>query len=307
MPKNPTLSVLETGQKERTVMRSLLNLAGVPNGAGAWQVIDGPGGDVTIIDVDSDEGESRWLALRDSGQNPIALTSRRGFPADYLLRKPLSARKFLDLLEHVSSGDIPPPVSEPIEEPDRGGAPEWLRLEQSDDPEQATLAEHLRAQTWNSAVVLEVSGWPRLVIDPGSGSWYYDGAIVDMEPRMFAQPMPASAGKPVSSGDLVDEVGGAVRRPLSELKWFAGLAQSRGRLHPDLLGNVEFMLTQAPSEAMNNEHYAQLARILIRAPVDVDELHRLSGEAPEDIAAFLNACYTTGRLLVNREAKVSGF
>ena len=67
------------------------------------------------------------------------------------------------------------------------------------------------------------------------------------------------------------------------------------------------MLTQAPSEAMKNERYAQLARILIRAPVGIDELHRLSGETPENIAAFLNACYTTGRLLVNRTAQVAGF
>lgn len=307
MPETPTLSVLDTGQKERTVMRSLLNLAGVRNGEGTWQVIEVPGGDVTIIDVDSDEGESRWLDLRASGDSPIALTSRRDFAADYVLRKPLGARKFLDLLERISSEDVPAPEPVEIDEPDRGGAPQWLRLEQSDDPGHATLAEHLRSQTWNNPVVLEVSGWPRMVIDPGSGSWFYDGAIVDMQPEMFAQPLPASAGKPVSSADLVDEVDSVVRRPLSELKWFAGLAQSRGRLHPDLLGNVEFMLTQAPSEAMENERYAHLARILIRAPVDIDALHLQSGEAAEDIAAFLNACYTTGRLLVNREAKVSGF
>jgi hypothetical protein len=307
MPETPTLSVLETGQKERTVMRSLLNLAGVRNGGGTWQVMEMPGGDVTIIDVDSDDGQSRWTELREAGHNPIALTRRREFAAEHVLHKPLRSREFLELLERVSSPDVSVPGSETIEEPDRGGSPEWLGLEQSDDPEQATLAEHLRRQTWNCPVVLDLKGWPRLVIDPGSGSWFYEGSIGDMQPQMFARPIPASAGVPVSSATLVDEVANVVRRPLSELKWFAGLAQSRGRLHPDLLGDVQFMLTQAPSEAMKNERYAQLARILIRAPLGIDELHRQSGESPENIAAFLNACYTTGRLLVNRAAQAAGF
>lgn len=307
MPETPTLSVLETGQKERTVMRSLLNLAGVRSGGGTWQVIDKPGGQVTIIDVDSDDGESRWLELREGGHNPIALTRRREFAAEHVLHKPLRSREFLDLLDRVSSDDTPAPGSPRIEAPDRGGSPEWIGLEQSEDPEYATLAEHLRRQTWSSPIVIVMKGWPRFVIDPGSGSWFYGGTISDMTPQMFAHPLPASAGKPVSSADLVDEVENVVRRPLSELKWFAGLAQSRGRLHPDLLGDVQFMLTQAPSEAMTNERYAQLARILIRAPVGIDELHRQSGEAPENIAAFLNACYTTGRLLVNRTAQAAGF
>lgn len=306
MSDTSTLSVLETGHKERTVMRSLLNLAGV-RGGGTWLVVDEPGGDVTIIDVDSEQGEARWLELREAGHNPIALTRRREFAAANVLQKPLRSREFLNLLERVSSEDAPVPGSTPVEEPARSGGLEWLGLEQSEDPEYATLAEHLRRQTWNSPVILKLQGWPRLVIDPGSGSWFYDGAIGDMAPRMFASPLPATAGRPVSSADLVSEVENIVRRPLSELKWFAGLAQSRGRLHPDLLGDVQFMLTQAPSEAMGNERYAQLARILIRAPVSIDELHRQSGEAPENIAAFLNACYTTGRLLVNRTVKAVGF
>lgn len=310
MSDTPTLSVLETGQKERTVMRSLLNLAGVRGGGGTWLVIDEPGGNVTIIDVDSEDGESRWQELREAGHNPIALTRRREFAATHVLHKPLRSREFLDLLERVSSEDVPAPGSAPIEQPDRpvrGGRLEWLGLEQSEDPEYASLAEHLRRQTWSNPVVLKLKGWPRLVIDPGSGSWFYDGAIGDMDPRMFASPLPANAGRPVSSADLVSEVENVVRRPLSELKWFAGLAQSRGRLHPDLLGDVQFMLTQAPSEAMQNERYAQLTRILIRAPVSIDELHRQSAESPENIAAFLNACYTTGRLLVNRTVKAVGF
>jgi hypothetical protein len=309
MPETPTLSVLETGQKELTVMRSLLKLAGVSGKGGNWQVIDQAGGDVTIVDVDSDAGEARWLDLREAGHAPVALTRRREFAGTHVLHKPVRSREFLDLLERLTSNEADIEPAEVHAGVPRGadGAPQWQGLELPEDPDRATLAEHLRRQTWSGPVVLEASGWPRLIIDPGSGSWYYDGSISDMTPRMFSQALSASAGRPVSSSDLVEAVEGVVRRPLSELKWFAGLAQARGRLHPDLLGDVRFMLTQAPGEAMKHERFAYLARILIRAPVGVDDLHARSGEAPENIAAFLNACYTTGRLLVSRSAQASGF
>ncbi|NBB91626.1 MAG: hypothetical protein GVY32_00475 [Gammaproteobacteria bacterium] len=290
-------------------MRSLLNLAGVRNGGGSWQVIEEPGGDVVIVDVDNEDGETRWRSLREGGYSPIALTRRREFAADHVLHKPLRSREFLELLDRVTSGRPGAAVVEADAPEAAESLPptEWVGLDQPEEPDHATLAEHLRRQTWTGPVVLEAAGWPRLVIDPGSGSWFYDGSIGDMTPKLFSRPMAAGAGRPVSSADLVDEVESLVRRPLSELKWFAGLAQSRGKLHPDLLGETELMLTQAPGEAMKHERFARLARILIRAPLGIDELHRQSGEAPENIAAFLNACYTTGRLLVNRSARVAGF
>src|SRR5699024_3975988 len=127
--------------------------------------------------------------------------------------------EFLNLLERLSSRDEAAPEPERKQAPKTAGkgATEWLGLEQPHDPDYATLAEHLRRQTWNSPVAIDRAGWPRLVIDPGSGSWFYDGPMADMKPQTFAQALPASAGKPVSSADLVAEVESVVRRPLSEL------------------------------------------------------------------------------------------
>lgn len=306
MSSTSTLSVLEAGHRELTVMRSLLNLAGT-GGGGLWQVSEEPGGAVTIVDVDTETGESLWRSLREAGHSPIALTRRREFAAEHVLHKPLRSREFLDLLQRIGSGGDTQPDEPVFSAPPAEDETLWQGIEQGDDPEYATLAEHLRRQTWSSPVVIEAAGWPRLVIDPGSGSWFYDGSISDMTPRLLARPLAGSAGRQVSSADLVDEADNLLRRPLSELKWFAGLAQSRGKLHPDLLGNTEFMLTQAPGEAMRHERFARLARILIRSPLGIDELHRQSGETAENIATFLNACYTTGRLLVNRSAKAVGF
>ncbi|QKK02439.1 MAG: hypothetical protein HND55_07145 [Pseudomonadota bacterium] len=302
MPDQATLSVLHASARERTVMRSLLNLAGSrDNKGGGWVVSEQPGGDLIIVDVDTPEGEQLWVTLGEQGRRPVAMTRRRDFGSELVLHKPLRSREFLDLLELIGRGS-----GKSQADPSQA-AVEWQSWAASEDADSATLAEHLRRQTWTGPVILRYPQWPELVIDPGSGSWFYDGSIRALRPKMFAQVLPSTAGRPVSSTDLVTLVEGLGRRPLSELKWYAGLAQSRGRLHPDLVGEVDFMLTQVPGEAMDNERFAQLARLLIRAPVSIDELYHQSGETAENVATFLNACYTTGRLLLNRSARAAGF
>ena len=299
MPESLTLSVLHAGPKELTVMRSLLNLAGSEP---SWDVTDRIGGEFTVIDVDSADGAETWEAA--GGDDVIALTRQRDFPARLVLRKPLRSRQFLELLSRLANGE--PQSEEADEEVPRASAePIWEGWDPSD--EGWTLAEHLRRGTWSSPVMLCVKGWPELIMDPGSGTWYYDGAITDLTPVMFAQPLADSAGVPIDSEALVERTAGMHQRSLAELKWFAGLAQSRGKLHPDLIGGYEFMLTQVPPLAIHNERFQRLAQSLIRAPITLDDLHQQSGEAVETVAAFLNACYTSGRLLINQSARAASF
>ncbi len=316
MNESMTLSALHVGPKDLMVMRSLLNLAGGRDSGQSWTISDQPGGEVTLIDVDSEPGEAAWSGMSQCGQLAIALTKRKDFQARFLLNKPLRSREFLKLLGTLAAGDYQDEVAEVADTFDAGPAVStqqsedsvWQVIEAAKQHGHHTLAEHLRCQTWKKPVVITHSGWPLLLIDPGSGAWFFDGSIADLDPPMFAEAMPPSAGVPVSSADLVDRVDGHRQRPLSELKWFAGLAQARGRLHPDLIGEVQFMLTQVPGEAMRNEQLHQLAQILIRGPITLDELRDRSGQPPENVMAFLNACYTSGKLLVNRvAARVASF
>jgi hypothetical protein len=314
MTDQPTLSALHVGPKDLMVMRSLLNLAGGRDSGQAWRISEKPGGEVTLVDIDSSDGEETWKTMTQRGQAVIALSRRKEFPARFLLAKPLRSREFLKMLTGLASGDLDAvetaesDQSQGSEAPSRVSADSvWQPLEVAGDRGHHTLAEHLRRQTWRKPVVITHTGWPLILIDPGSGAWFYDGSISDLSPPMFAEPMPASAGVPVSSADLVERVQGHRQRPLSELKWFAGLAQSRGRLHPNLIGDTEYMLTQVPAEAMKNDTLYQLAQILIRGPISVDDLRDESGQPPENVMAFLNACYTSGKLLVNRTAKVVSF
>jgi hypothetical protein len=307
MSDHLTLSALKVGPKDMMVMRSLLNLAGGRDTGQTWSIAEEEGGDVTVVDVDSDEGAQTLRQMTERGYLTIALSRHKDFQARFLLGKPLRSREFLKMLRTLASGDFEP--EEPTSQVADGQAFvdsiwETLEVDQKKDGH-FTLAEHLRRQTWRKPVVITHPGWPLLLLDPGSGAWFFDGSISELTPPMFAELMPVSAGTPVSSADLVERVQGHRQRPLSELKWFAGLAQSRGKLHPDLAGELEFMLTQVPSEAMQNEQLHRLAQILIRGPINLEDLRRESGQAPENVTAFLNACFTSGKLLVNRTSQAA--
>jgi hypothetical protein len=83
MSDQPTLSALHVGPKDLMVMRSLLNLAGGRDSGQAWRISEQPGGDVTLVDIDSPEGEDVWKNMTQRGQAVIALTRRKEFPARF--------------------------------------------------------------------------------------------------------------------------------------------------------------------------------------------------------------------------------
>src|SRR5690625_3609655 len=188
MPETLKVSVLSAGARERTVMRSLLAIAGSRDDGRGWQVTEEQGENLTVVDVDSQEGETLWLALRERGKRPVALTARRDFAADRVLRKPLRSRAFLDLLktfDEPEDQDASQTETQPEIVAENGH--QWLSMERPADSGMATLAEHLRRQPWTRPVVLQASGWARPRLGLGPGSWFFDGPLSDMKPQMFAQ------------------------------------------------------------------------------------------------------------------------
>ncbi len=302
------LSALSLGGKDRLVMRSLLNLANGRSQGTRWVMTDAPGGEVTVVDVDSKPGQQYWKEQVFSAGISIAFTRDKSFDAELLLLKPLRSREFLKLLDLIASGMDPDAVAAALQA-QMGKKPrlEKPELETPVGVAARTLADHLRQQTWMTPIALTHVGWPMLLIDPGSGAWFFDGSISDLEPDEFARPIPESAGVPLSSTELVERIGGHRQRPLSELKWFAGLAQMPGKLHPELRGDVQFMLAQIPAESMQHPKLHQLAQIVLRGPITLADLVEQSGQLEANVMAFLNACFASGKLLINRDWRAAGF
>lgn len=320
-----TVSVVGVGAKDCMVIRSLLNLANGRGGGPLWSLTENGRGDLTLVDVDSEAGQKAWERLQ-TAATAIALSADKQFAASARLHKPLRAREFFAVLENVAGlSRAPAPLSDGAKS---ARTPAESRLEEatpaaesvqpqapavesgpSAAPESSgrTLADHLRLQTWNSPIVLTHPGWPMLPIDPGSGAWFFDGAIGDLDLAQFALPIPESAGVALTGAELVERVRGHRQRLLSELKWYAGLAQMPGKLHPDLRSDLQFMLVQIPGEAMDNPKLHALAQLVLRGPLTLKDLLNQSGQPEVHVFAFLNACYASGKLLIDRDWRVAGF
>ena len=288
-------------------MRSLLDL--VTGGeTGSWSLTESPGGDATVIDVDSVEGEQAWSQWPADAGPVVVLTRQADFNAPMVLKKPLRSRDFRALLGRLARGETETasapaspasePVAAPAMTPERPASIETPGAVSDSDPDSLTLADHLRCGHWAVPFVLRLPDWPEVLIDPCSGTWFFDGEVGDLDPVNFARPFPASAGQALSNSDLVKQSSGLRQRPLSELKWHAGLNQSPGRLHPSLAGEVHFMLTQVPTEAMADEDFHSLARVTLRGPTNLLELLDVSSQPEPRVVAFLNACFCSGKLLV---------
>lgn len=319
MTETLSVSALHVSAKDLMVMRSLLNLVNGRGDGYSWQLLEQLGGDLTIVDVDSSDGRQAWDGLVQHTGALIAMSADKQFAAPALLLKPLRARDFLALLRRLAGDqavpggptEVMPPRGTPTAPSEPSTKTSAVGLDETDPSEPVTepgltLADHLRLQTWTGPVALTWTGWPLILIDPGSGAWFYDGSIGDLEPTEFARPLPERAGVALSSNELVDRIHGHRQRALSELKWYAGLAQMPGRLHPDLRGECQFMLAQVPVEAMKNDLLRELAQIVLRGPIELSELVAESGQPDANVVAFLNACYASGKLLINRDWQIRG-
>lgn len=268
-------------------MRSLLGLSGGTSEQ-AWEIIvDGEEGDAILVDVDNPDGAAAWPEVSQKQMPAAALTRQRDFPARLVLHKPIRSQQLMRLL-----ADLPNASS--VADLDA----EWPVLAFGDDDAELPLAEHLRRHNWDQPVMIGGDYGPELVIDPGSGVWYSSASDRELA-RLLRRNFARGEASPLASRELVEHTQGLEQHSLANLKWRAGLALSSGALHPDLSGDIRFMLPQVPLQALSDTAYSRQARILIRKPVNADELAESSSSDRSDVAEFLNACYTCGFLLLD--------
>lgn len=281
------LSTLNVSSKDLKVLRSLLGLSGGKSEQ-AWEIDpQRADGDAVLVDVDDPDGASIWPQVSQQRRPAVALSRRRDFAARLLLNKPIRSQQLLRLLAELCSASGNPDTEI-----------DWPVLAFGDDEAELPLAEHLRRHNWDQPVIIGGDHLPELVIDSGSGVWY-SGASDRELARLLRRHFARSEARPLASHELVSHTEGLEQQSLANLKWRAGLALSSGALHPDLAGQIRFMLPQVPLQALSDTAYSRQARILIREPVGADELAENSNADRGDVAEFLNACYVCGFLLLD--------
>ena len=287
MPVSLRLNTLNVSSKDLKVLRSLLGLSGGKSDH-SWEIdVDRDDGDAVLVDVDNPDGAAVWPEVSQQSRPAAALTRRRDFAARLVLNKPIRSQQLLRLLAEFSTASDDPQIEE-----------RWPVLAFGDDEAELPLAEHLRRHNWEQPVMIGGDYLPELVIDPGSGVWYSSASDRELA-RLLRRNFSRSEARSLASRELVEHTEGLEQQNLANLKWRAGLALSSGALHPDLAGSIRFMLPQVPLQALSDTAYSRQARVLIRKPVDADELVESAKSDRNDVAEFLNACYTCGFLLLD--------
>ncbi|MEX2499774.1 MAG: hypothetical protein WD397_12975 [Wenzhouxiangellaceae bacterium] len=284
------LNALNVSSKDLKVLRSLLGLSGGKS-VQSW-IVDSEreDGDAVLVDVDNPDGAAIWPEVSQQRRPAVALSRRRDFAARLVLHKPIRSQQLLRVLgELLNTSDHPE------------SADEWPILALGDDDAELPLAEHLRRHNWDQPVMIGGDYLPELIIDAGSGVWYSSASDRELA-RLLRRQFARSEARPLASHELVAHTEGLEQQNLANLKWRAGLALPTGALHPDLSGDMRFMLPQVPLQALSDTAYSRQARILIRQPVSVDELSESTKSDRGDVAEFLNACYTCGFLLLDSSA-----
>ena len=292
MTEPSTFSALHLSTKDMNVLRSLMKLAAGKTQR-EWKVngsetLNGSHVDVVLVDVDQPDGAALWPEVSQQHHTAVALSRRRDFPARFVLHKPIRSQQLISLLADLSVAS----------ESDRKEN-EWTVMAFADGDEELPLAEHLRRHHWDQPVLIGGDYLPELIIDSGAGAWFTSATDRELA-RLLRRNFSRDEARSLSSSALVEHINGLEQQNLTNLKWRAGLALSAGALHPDLAGNVTFMLPQVPHQALSDTAYSRQARTLIRQPMTIDELQAQSEAARNDVAEFLNACYVCGFLLLDR-------
>lgn len=270
----------------------------------SWEIdVDGDDGDAVLVDVDNPDGAAIWSEISQQERPAAALTQRRDFVARRVLHKPIRSQQLLRLLAEFSGASIDPQIDNPkIDNPQIDD--QWPTLAFGDDEGELPLAEHLRRHIWDQPVMIRGDNLPELVIDPGSGVWYSSASDRELA-QLLRREFSSSEARALASNELMEHTEGLEQQNLANLKWRAGLALSSGALHPDLAGEMRFMLPQVPLQALSDTAYSRQARILISKPVGAEELAENASSERSDVVEFLNACYTCGFLLLDSSSNGS--
>lgn len=107
MDSNRTISLHGFGDTDETVFCSLLSLLSFKTNA-VWEVVEDESCDVTVVDVDSNQGLSLAESMENNGRKVIRFGQYSAMDADDMcLQKPLRAANILKCLNSLNQNDEP--------------------------------------------------------------------------------------------------------------------------------------------------------------------------------------------------------
>lgn len=285
---------------EIAMLEALLTL-GAPRLSRAWQ-IGGTFGDAYILaKVDASAAtQSRWdeLARKLDPERLIALTNAG---IDMPVRRRIQVHGNLpglrDLVDTLNS--LGKHCGQAVATP-----PPPAAVLNRFDPGQhfIALVEQACAQALNVCFRYQQLG---IYCCPGQGAFFSLRPLEELLPLVTAEPS-AIAQETIHTlpdyGQLKAE--GWKRYNLLELRWFAALVSSQGRLHCEIDPAEPLHLGMLPNwvRLPYYNEYATIAGFMAQAATTVAEIAAATGHAATEVADFANACHALKILVRGRKA-----
>ncbi|MBP8081202.1 MAG: hypothetical protein KAY12_03505 [Arenimonas sp.] len=282
----------------------------------AWTLAAETDAQVLVIDMDSMYGHMSWLKAAGGGKTTVGLTANDRSETDYVLRRPVSVEGLKAVLEQIASKPMAA-ASTPAPEvtaDTAGPAAEYLVAVTTGKitampaavAHEPRVSDFLSSRALGGPAKVQLPGAPTLAFDPGTQTYVGSASLKPLLPYVQA----VIRESDVEAIDLAEferikaSSGGA--QPYMRLLWLCGLSITNGELLPGYSPAKKFMLTKWPQIEREFPKHFRLATVMMKGPALVRDLAELSGVAPAEVVAFINAGLLTGSVVVEGEPSAAG-
>ncbi len=284
--------------------------------AAAWSLAPEGEAQVLVIDMDSMYGHMTWLKAHSGGKTTVGLTSSERSETDYVLRRPVSVESLKELLGQMA---VEPTQAAPAPAPQAtvehaGPSAEYLVAvttgKISAMPQglahQPRISDFLSSRALGGPAKVQLPGAPVLAFDPGTQTYAGSTALKPLLPYVQAviNESDVEAIDQAEFERIKASSGGA--QPYMRLLWLCGLSIPDAALLPGYSPARKFTLTKWPQIEREFPKHFRLATVMMKGPALIRDLAELSGVAPAEVVAFINAGLLTGSVVVEGEPSAAG-
>ena len=282
----------------------------------AWTLAPEADAQVLVIDMDSMYGHMSWLKAASGGKTTVGLSANDRSETDYLLRRPVSVEGLKAVLEQIASKPMaaaPTPAPE-VTADTAGPAADYLVAVTTGKitavpaglVHEPRISDYLSSRALGGPAKVQLPGAPVLAFEPATQTYAGSAALKPLLPYVQAV-IRESDVEAIDSAEferIKASSGGA--QPYMRLLWLCGLSIANGELLPGYSPAKKFVLTKWPQIEREFPKHFRLATVMMKGPALARDLAELSGVAPAEVAAFINAGLLTGSVVAEGEASAAG-